>query len=614
MRVIKEGKNTNGVLDKVYIAYGSSEYSPSKFKPVNLTHWRSAVNNKPFGGLWASPIDSKWGWKDWCQAEEWNTESLNTHFTFTLAPGTNIYVIDNEKDLVSVSTFRSEYMPTLSINFAGLINNGYDGIYVTDNAARNFRYSTIYGISDLNSWDCESICIFNKDVIVPNVQKEKNMKTESKIIKLTETEFKNFIKESVTQVIENLNEAANAAFDRSKASAGMEKIWQVIDRKQKHLYDIVFGDLSDKLDELTLEKVKLMGAEHLDVPSVICRAGNDKLPEGVLIVNMSSSLMCPSFYLGLCQIKKGACYAQRAENQHSNNVLPQRFKTDLMHTQMLRQYQNGNKTPMKEYFRIIELYIQLANKYATDECNKVIKQLEAKRRQPLTKEQKEIIMYEHSKNRITDVRLNETGDFHCQIAVDLWAKFAKKIKQKYGINTHAYTARNLDFTNASQHISMNYSHGGEYDSEYQKPRYFQVVKDEVFEKLTNVPLDENGQPVLGPLYNKKKYYKCPCSDTESKCDLCGVCFRKNETGQEYTIVVKLHGQKNATGLKNGFTIKEVKPVVDTYHKIGWTSDSEHGKENVQSLQDFSKNVERLRASDEKSKKKTKSKTPKTKKV
>ena len=139
--------------------------------------------------------------------------------------------------------------------------------------------------------------------------------------------------------------------------------------------------------------------------------------------------MCPSFYLGLCQIRNGACYAQRQENQYTNNVLPQRFQTDLMHTQMLRQYQNGDKKPMRLYFRIVELYIQLANKYATDKCNQVIRDLEKKRRKPLTPVEKNIIMYEHSKNKITDVRLNETGDFHCQLAVNLWSKFAKKIKK-----------------------------------------------------------------------------------------------------------------------------------------------------------------------------------------
>lgn len=424
-------------------------------------------------------------------------------------------------------------------------------------------------------------------------------------IKIAESKLNKVIKESVAKVLQDINEDHSVVYDRNRATEGMNKIWQVIDQKQQKLYDMVFGELGEKLDELTLQKVKLMGSEYLQIPNVICRAGNEKLPERVLIVNMSSSLMCPSFYLGLCQIKKGACYAQQSENYHSNTVLPHRFQTDLMHTQMLRQYQKGNKTPMKEYFRLIELYIQLANKYATDECNKVINNLEKQRRRPLTKEEREIIIFEHSKNKITDVRLNETGDFHCQLAVDLWTKFAKKIKQKYNINTHAYTARNLDFTNASKHISMNYSHSGDYDNENQKPRYFQVVSDADYDSLAEIPLDEKGQPILGSLYNGNLYYKCPCTKKESKCDLCGVCFRKNETGKEYTILVKLHGQKNATGLKNGFTIKEVKPVIDYYDKLGWVGDSEKGKTNVQSLKDFSTNVERLRNNAQKTPKKTK---------
>lgn len=38
----------------------------------------------------------------------------------------------------------------------------------------------------------------------------------SKTIKLTETEFKNFIKESVINVINTINEEEKPAFDRSK--------------------------------------------------------------------------------------------------------------------------------------------------------------------------------------------------------------------------------------------------------------------------------------------------------------------------------------------------------------------------------------------------------------
>lgn len=412
-----------------------------------------------------------------------------------------------------------------------------------------------------------------------------------RIIKLNEQQFKNIINNSVSKIINSINEERNKAYNRSSATEGMKKIWDIIDKKQKKLYDMVFGDLGDKLDELTMEKAKLMGEEYLNIPEVICGAGNDKLPENVLIVNMSSSLMCPSFYLGLCQIKGGACYAQRAENQYTNNVLPQRFKTDLMHTQMLRQYQNGNKNPMKEYFRIVELYIHLANKYATDECNNVIKFLEKKMGRKLSNEERNIISIEHSKNKITDVRLNETGDFHCQLAVDLWSKFAKKIKQKYGINTHAYTARNLDFSEASKNININYSHKGEYDSEYQKPRYYMALTDGQYNKLENVPVDENSQPVLGPKYKGKYYYKCPCTASETKCDMCGVCFNKNKTGEEYIIYTTIHGNKNAQGLVNGFTIPQMKPVVNQLHDIGWTNEKEKGKEENENLKNYSKNVE-----------------------
>jgi hypothetical protein len=437
---------------------------------------------------------------------------------------------------------------------------------------------------------------------------------QKEVIRLTENELKNIIKESVKNVVSIMAEANNPAFDTDRRNGSMKQIWDVIKRKQENLYDMVFGRLSDKLDDMTRQKMEMMGKEYLDIPDVICRAGNDKLPERVLIINMSSSLMCPSFYMGLCQIKNGACYAQRDENQYTTTVMPQRFKTDLMHTQMLRQYQNGNKKPMKEYFRIIELYIQLANKYATDIYKKNIEEAERISMEingrSLSWREREAIKFASMSNKITDVRLNETGDFHCQLAVDLWANFAKKIKKKYGINTHAYTARNLDFSKASQHINMNYSHGGNYESEHQAPRFFQVISDSVYDKLTPVKLNTKCQPILGPSFNGQKYYKCPCSDKSTKCNLCGVCFNKNETGESYVIVVKLHGLKNASGLKGAYTIKEMKPILDKYEEYGWMNDSEKGHSDVKSLRDFSDNVLRLRKD---AAKKTKNNTSKKKK-
>ena len=113
-----------------------------------------------------------------------------------------------------------------------------------------------------------------------------------------------------------ISEAENVAYNRNNANEpNLKAIWDAIDRKQKILQDEVFGELSEKIYDITVEKAKSMGEKFMEVPKNICNAGNDKLPSSVLIINMSSSLMCPSYYLGICTITNGACYAQRAENQ-----------------------------------------------------------------------------------------------------------------------------------------------------------------------------------------------------------------------------------------------------------------------------------------------------------
>ena len=94
-----------------------------------------------------------------------------------------------------------------------------------------------------------------------------------------------------------ISEAENFAYNRNNANEpNLKAIWSAIDRKQKILQDEVFGELSEKIYDITVEKAKSMGEEFMEVPKNICNAGNDKLPSSVLIINMSSSLMCPSYY------------------------------------------------------------------------------------------------------------------------------------------------------------------------------------------------------------------------------------------------------------------------------------------------------------------------------
>lgn len=398
-----------------------------------------------------------------------------------------------------------------------------------------------------------------------------------------------------------ISEAENFAYNRNNANEpNLKAIWHAIDRKQKILQDEVFGELSEKIYDITVEKAKSMGKEFMEVPKNICNAGNDKLPSSVLIINMSSSLMCPSYYLGICTITNGACYAQRAENQYSakdkSSVLSNRWKTDLMHTQMLQQYQHGNKKPMKDYFNLIETYIQLGNAYSENLYKKEYQKMQMRLGRELTPEEKNFLRFQQSENKITDIRLNETGDFQCQLAVNLWGKFADKIKKKYGINTHAYTARNLDFSNVSKSIAINPSHEG-INLGDAEPRMFKAVGDKFYDSLEGGDQVKNRQPVLG-VVNGKYFYKCPCSRGETHCDMCGVCFDKNKTGKPYTIYVKYHGLVAANGFKNLFKKDEVEKVIEKLHENGWITEKEYqsyiSPKNQNFLDSISKKIDKQR--------------------
>jgi hypothetical protein len=398
-----------------------------------------------------------------------------------------------------------------------------------------------------------------------------------------------------------ISEAENVAYNRNNANEpNLKAIWDAIDRKQKILQDEVFGELSEKIYDITVEKAKSMGEEFMEVPKNICNAGNDKLPSSVLIINMSSSLMCPSYYLGICTITNGACYAQRAENQYSakdkSSVLTNRWKTDLMHTQMLQQYQHGNKKPMKDYFNLIETYIQLGNAYSENLYKKEYQKMQMRLGRELTPEEKNFLRIQQSENKITDIRINETGDFQCQLAVNLWGKFADKIKKKYGINTHAYTARNLDFSNVSKSMAINPSHEG-INLGNAEPRMFKAVGDKFYNNLEGGDQVKNRQPVLG-VANGKYFYKCPCSRGETHCDMCGVCFDKNKTGKPYTIYVKYHGLVAANGFKNLFKKDEVENVIEKLHENGWITEEEYqsyiSPKNQNFLDNISKKIDKQR--------------------
>lgn len=157
------------LLDKVFISYGTNNYDSSMVKPIDVNSlWGKSVN-KPHGGLWGSPIDSDFGWGDFCNRDAFQLKTLSKHFLFKLKKGSKICIIDKADDLVRNSVY-DDYMGLYILDIKSIVNN-YDGIYVTNNAvyktSRGIKLSNGIYVSNLSLWDVESICVWNSAIIEP---------------------------------------------------------------------------------------------------------------------------------------------------------------------------------------------------------------------------------------------------------------------------------------------------------------------------------------------------------------------------------------------------------------------------------------------------------------
>jgi len=139
------------------IHYGAKEFNPEMFSPI--------VNNwvKPKGGLWTSLIDSKFGWKDWCNMEEFRECNIENSFILKFHNWAKVCKIDTFNDLENlphylVNDFGS--YKKMYLDFEQL-SKMYDAIWLTANGERETRYSN----PDLYGWDCESVLILNKNSV-----------------------------------------------------------------------------------------------------------------------------------------------------------------------------------------------------------------------------------------------------------------------------------------------------------------------------------------------------------------------------------------------------------------------------------------------------------------
>lgn len=144
----------------VYVHYGHDEFHLPD--PIRNSNWR----NKPIGGLWASRKDDPYGWKSWCEREEFRLHTFDQSFEFTLKDYANILVLSNRDQLDNLPKIDSHGIPELTYNKEDWksecyldfkkLKQDYDAIELTD--VGQF-YWALYG------WDCNSILIMNPDIV-----------------------------------------------------------------------------------------------------------------------------------------------------------------------------------------------------------------------------------------------------------------------------------------------------------------------------------------------------------------------------------------------------------------------------------------------------------------
>lgn len=153
----------------IYIHYGHKKFVSEQFNnPKNYIPF-----TKPSGGLWASPINTSFGWKEYLKRSLDIELDLEDSFKFILADEANvvhIYSIDDLKRLPLLD-YNSITTNIFFIDFEQLLSDGIDAIElhlteekILENAKENF-FSGLYFA--LDAWNCDSILILNKDVIVP---------------------------------------------------------------------------------------------------------------------------------------------------------------------------------------------------------------------------------------------------------------------------------------------------------------------------------------------------------------------------------------------------------------------------------------------------------------
>jgi len=120
--------------------------------------------------LWCSPLNSVYGWIDWCKEEMPSWAEGKLIWKIVLNGSQKLYKINNYEDLADLAgkfPFAQDDTVVREFIFWQDVAREYDGIWLTPEGAEFTRFSlplTLYG------WDCETVVLFKCREIIARVE------------------------------------------------------------------------------------------------------------------------------------------------------------------------------------------------------------------------------------------------------------------------------------------------------------------------------------------------------------------------------------------------------------------------------------------------------------
>ena len=148
-----------------YIHYGSDTYIPEiMIAKLNTEINKLNIYGKDYlsmyrkpEGLWASPIDASYGWKSFCKDAHLYKTDFAKYFKFRLSKKAKILHIHCLNDIRKYLT-EGNVEGDKALNFKKIYHK-FDGIEVHMSEHFGELRDQFY------SWDCDSICIWNPNII-----------------------------------------------------------------------------------------------------------------------------------------------------------------------------------------------------------------------------------------------------------------------------------------------------------------------------------------------------------------------------------------------------------------------------------------------------------------